>query len=141
MAGFRLVAALALAALAGCRMDRMTIREPVSDRFVEVESGDRFWVELEENTTTGYAWEVEVSDERNLVETSVKHIPHETPAGEEALCGAPGKAEIMIRIHRGFVGPATVLFRYVRPWERERPVRQIKFVLWRRDGDVAPWRD
>ena len=141
MARLRIAAALAAVALAGCRMDRMTIREPVTDRFVEVESGDRFWVELEENTTTGYTWEVEVSDERNLVETSVRHIPYEAPVGEEALCGAPGTAEIMIRVHRGFVGPATVFFRYVRPWERDRAAREIKFVLWRRDGDVAPWRD
>ena len=126
---------------AGCRMDRMTIREPVTDRFIEVESGDRFWVELEENTTTGYRWEVSSDDFRELVETYVKHIPYEPEEGEEIRCGAPGKAEVMVRIHRGFLGPATLTMRYVRPWEPDTPARTVKFVLWKRDGDVAPWKD
>ena len=128
-------------ALCGCRMDRMTIREPVADRVIEVESGDRFYVELDENMTTGYHWEASCDDDRNLVEVFVKHIPYEAAPGEEALCGAPGKAEVSIRVHRGFLGPATVEMRYVRAWEREAPVRHIKFVLWKRDGDVAPWKD
>lgn len=141
----RTATVMALAAfcflLAGCRMDRMTIREPVSDRFIEVESGDRFWVELEENTTTGFSWTVASDDFRELVETYVRHIPCEPGPDEEARCGAPGKAEVMIRIHRGFVGPATVVMKYARPWEPDRPARTIKFVLWKRDGDVAPWKD
>ena len=132
----------ALATSAGCRMDRMTIREPVTDRFIEVESGDRFWVELEENTTTGHCWEASTDDFRQLVDTQVKHIPGERQTRDgEALCGAPGKAEVLIRVHRGFVGPATVILKYVRPWEPDKPVRTVKLVLWRRDGDVAPWKD
>ncbi len=142
-----LASALALA-LCGCRMDRMTIREPVSDRVIEVESGDRFYVELEENTTTGYRWEASCDDDRNLVDVFVKHISPETQAPSPEprdprplLCGAPGKAEVSIRVHRGFVGPATVEMKYARAHERERPIRHVKFVLWRRDGDVAPWKD
>ena len=139
---FRLWAGvLGMLLVAGCRMDRMTIKEPVTDRFIEVESGDRFWVELDENMTTGYSWEVKCDDFRELVETYVKHIPYEPKPDEPPLCGAPGKAEIMIRVHRGFVGPATVFMRYVRPWEPDEPARVIKFVLWKRDGDVAPWKD
>ena len=128
------------AALAGCRLDRMTIREPVTDRLVEVESGDRFWVELNENVTTGYRWEASADDFRELVETQVKHIPAEQKGGEP-VCGAPGKAEVLIRVHRGFVGPATVTLRYVRPWEPDKPARTVRLVLWKRDGDVAPWKD
>lgn len=131
---------LAAAALAGCRLDRMTIREPVADRLVEVESGDRFWVELNENVTTGYRWEASADDFRELVETQVKHLPAEQKGGEP-VCGAPGKAEVLIRVHRGFVGPATVTLRYVRPWEPDKPARTVRLVLWKRDGDVAPWKD
>lgn len=111
----------------GCRMDRMTIHEPVGDRVIEVESGDRFFVELEERQAAGYVWEASCNDDRDSVDVTIRHLQN--------------AAEVAIRVHRGFVGPSTVEMVQIKSLDRLDIVRRVRFVLWKRDGDVAPWCD
>ena len=139
---FPLVSLTAALVLAGCRTDMHTFREPVESQIVEVESGDRFWIELEENPTTGFSWEVDCDDFRRKVEIHSEYI--EPCRGGEGgmLCGAPGIRRISVRVRLGFTGQALLSMKYRRPWETKvPPAREINFMLWKRDGDVAPWRD
>lgn len=118
--------------LGGCQaFDRRVIFNPGKDEVIRVVNGDRFYFDLDENMTTGYSWEYTCDD------TDVEvRIDHES--GDPTLCGAPGKAKVLIRIHRGFDGPAIVYFRYRRPWEKEA-IKSFKISLFRRTGDVAFW--
>lgn len=129
-----LLIALAAGLSGGCRIGRYVIEEPVTDRAVEVKSGDRICVELTSNATTGYTWTAETDDEE--VEIGYEEIPPE--AGGE-LYGASGKTRIIIRVHRGFAGPATVKMKYLRTWSDE-VARTVTFLLHRRPSDVSWWK-
>ena len=53
--------------------------------------------------------------------------------------GANGVAKVMIRIHRGYDGPSTVVFALKRPGGKT-PERSFTVTLFRRTGDAAFWR-
>lgn len=120
-----------LALTAGCSSGRHSLTR-AENQAVCVQSGDRWFLTLEENATTGYRWET-TSDDPD-VEVSLERHP---PADPE-VCGAPGEVEAIIRIHRGYDGPSTVVFSYRRPWEK-KPIRQFTLSLFKRTGDVAFW--
>ena len=127
------IGALAALALAGCSMGRHDIESPGTSQTIRVESGDRFFMTLEENPTTGYRWQATCND--TDVDVIVEHKP---PQAAEGLAGAPGTADVTIRVHRGYDGPSTVTFRYKRPWEAE-PIKTFTITLFKRTGDTAFW--
>lgn len=122
-----------LAAVAGCQMGfRRTLENPGRNETLHVASGDRLVFELDENMTTGYSW-TGTSDDGD-VEVRIDHLG----AADLSRAGAPGRAAVEVRVHRGFDGPATVRFAYRRPWEKD-PVRAFTLVLYKRNGDFAVW--
>ena len=126
--------------LTGCQFcDRVLLDNPGESQVLRVMSGDRYYMTLEENMTTGYSWRFECDSDD--VEVLIDHEgPAETRSSDgEVLCGAPGKANVRIRIFRGFDGPATVRFFYQRPWEKE-PIKSFNIGLYKRTGDAAFWK-
>lgn len=128
----RIIALALVLFFCGCQgFDRHVVVNPGKDEVIRVVNGDRFYFDLDENMTTGYSWDYVCDD--SDVEVRIDH-----ERADSELCGAPGKAKVLIRIHRGFDGPAIVYFRYRRPWENE-PIKSFKISLFRRTGDVAFW--
>lgn len=128
-------AALALLVGAGCQMiDRRTIEEPITDRVIEVKSGDRWTLELDANPTTGYTW-VGACDSGE-VDLAYDYLPPDVPKG---VCGASGKMRVTIRVRRGFADSATVTLKYMRTWSNE-VARTVTIVLHRHASDEAFWR-
>ena len=126
--------------LAGCQFcDRHLIANPGQSEVIRVRSGDRYYFDLEENTSTGYSWRYVCDNDDVEVRLERKEAPAPKRIDAGAACGAPGKASVRIRIHRGFDGPAVVRFFYQRPWE-EKPARQFTIALYKRTGDVAFWK-
>lgn len=131
----RLFTFVALALLlSGCQMsDRRALANPGENQVLQVASGDRFYFDLKENTTTGYSWDFSCDDPD--VEVTIDH----QPGGSGEVCGAPGRAVVLIRIHRGYDGPSSVRFFYRRPWEKGPPAKEFTIALFRRTGDAAFW--
>ena len=126
-----LLLAFLLAGLLGCRTERHWL-EGGFDQVVRVESGDRFFLTLEENGTTGYQWKADCDDDN--VDVIIDHKPPE----RTDLAGAPGQAKVTIRVFRGYDGPSEIHFRYQRSWE-EKPIREFTITLFKRTGDCAFW--
>lgn len=125
---------LCAALLCGCEgIGMRVIQDPGRSQVLRVVSGDRIYFDLEENTTTGYAWDC-ICDDKD-VEVTIDHVA----ADAAGLVGAPGRAEVRIRIHRGYDGPSTARFVYRRQWERSPPAREFTLTLYKRTGDVAFW--
>ena len=125
---------VALVMFSGCNMVwRKVIADPERDQVIRVESGERLYFDLEENMTTGYRWEFICTDPD--IEVT---LVHHAAKPEENVVGAPGEAEVRIRVHRGYDGPTDVRFRYRRPWE-EKPIKEFVISLYRRTGDCAFW--
>lgn len=131
----RVLAAVAVALLCGCEgIGYYVIRDPGTSQVLRVVSGDRLYMDLEENVTTGFMWDCVCDD--SDVEVS---IDHETGDSSDGRCGAPGVAKVRIRVHRGYDGPSTLCFRYRRQWEKGPPAREFTITLYKRTGDVAFW--
>ena len=112
-----LVAALACA---GCSFERHAVACPGVNQVIRVSSGDRHSFALEEED--GCRWSCTCDD--SDVETSIVHDD--------------GKAEVTVRVHRGYDGPSTVHF-VCRRGTARTPVRQFTLTLFRRTGDTAFW--
>lgn len=126
--------AIASCLLLGCNIVwRRVLANPDRDQVIRVESGERIYFDLEENASTGYLWDF-VCDDPD-VEVTIDHEPGESGAG---VVGAPGHADVRLRIHRGYDGPSTIRFRYRRPWEA-KPAKEFTISLFRRTGDCAFW--
>ncbi len=124
-----------LAALSGCRLGRYNLSEPITNRYIDVKSGDHWTFELEENQTTGFSWTASCPD--HLVDVTLVHRGPEKEA--EGLCGAPGKALVTAKIRRGFSGPSELTLTYRRPWSNE-VAREVRICFYRKANDVAPWK-
>lgn len=127
------ILAFLLPLLGGCAVERHYLSNTGKNQVVRVESGDRCYLTLEENRTAGYRWEAHCDD--SDVEVKLEHI---AGRGDNGLVGAPGEADVEIRVHRGYDGPTTVTFAYRRPWEKE-PVKKFTITLFKRTGDCAFW--
>jgi len=129
-----LIAACALL-LGGCRMARYELTEPLDGRAIQVKSGDRISIVLEENATTGYLWTGECDD------TDISFARETILPDEDApRCGAPGKVRMIVRVHRGFDGPTHVKLAYRRPWKGGDTAREIDMLLYKKAEDNAPWK-
>lgn len=72
--------------------------------------GDEYIFELEENMTTGYAWEAEYDAE--MVSVQIEHT-----ASATGMAGAPGKA--IVTVAALAPGRTEVVFRCIRPFSGE----------------------
>ena len=126
MIGRGIALALAVLALSGCDFGRHSIANPGECQAVCVESGDRLFFDVEEDPKTG-RWDFTCDDAD--VEVIIDHV-----------AGNPGKAEVTIRIRRGYDGPSEVTF-FKRQAQSDR-AKQQKFTitLYKRTGDSAFWR-
>ena len=113
--------AIILPALVGCSMERHFIASPGTNQAIRVESGDRFFMDLDEETSAGYRWRATCTDPD--VEVRIEH--------------EPGTAGVTIRIHRGYDGPSAVVFTYGRAGEA--PTKKFTITLYKRTGDCAFW--
>ena len=125
------LALLLLVGLGGCSIERHRLEGGIN-QVVRVESGDRFFMTLEENPTTGYQWKATCDDDS--VDVIIDHQPPE----RTDLAGAPGRAKVTIRIFRGYDGPSEISFRYQRSWE-PKPIKEFTVTLFKRTGDCAFW--
>lgn len=120
-------ALLAVGALAlltgGCIGLEHRIVDPTEGGVIEVRSGDRWYIDLEENATTGYRWSATCDDEDVEI-----YYEHPELKLDEQLCGAPNRVSVVIRVHRGFAGPAEVRLRYARSWSKE-VARELVYIL------------
>ncbi|MFZ0699339.1 MAG: protease inhibitor I42 family protein [Thermoplasmata archaeon] len=87
---------------------------------IETRSGEEFSITLPANPSTGYSWQIEVPAERlELLDREYVHSSH--------LIGAGGQETIHFRARAA--GEATIVCKYLRPWEghaaeeRQFPVR------------------
>jgi len=131
MKNILLVCGLAFAALlGGCRSARYELTEPIDGRAIQVKSGDRISIVLEENALSGYVWQPECDD------TDISFAHETVPPAK----GAPAKVRIIVRVHRGFDGPSHVTLAYRRPWKGGSTARTIDLLLYRKPEDNAPWK-
>jgi len=128
-------AAVLAASLVGCRTARYELTEPLDGRTIQVKSGDRIGVVLEENATTGYVWQTECDDDE--ISFARETIPLDADA---PLCGAPRKIRIIIRVHRGFSSTSHVRLVCRRPWKGGGTARTIDLILYHKPEDTAPWK-
>lgn len=126
---------LLLAGLSGCRLSYYFLDENCDGQTIQVKSGDRVRIELEENATTGYMWIAECDDPDIT-------IARETVASDDdgPLCGAPRKVRFIIRVASGFDDTTHVTFTYKRPWKGGGTARKIDVILFRKVEDTAPWK-
>ena len=76
----------------------------------EIEIGDKLYVELCSNPTTGFEWSYEVSGD-----TAVKEEDHDLPSPEAAVPGSPGEEKWTFE---GFDEGTTYIFmEYSQPWD------------------------
>ena len=125
------VAASLVAVLAGCAFGRrFSAIRPGVDQVLRVENGDRIFFEMEDGAAAGHVWDFTCDDPD--VTVVIDHVRPER-------AGANGVAKVMIRIHRGYDGPSTVVFALKRPGGKT-PERSFTVTLFRRTGDAAFWR-
>jgi len=115
------VATALLVVLVGCHGGLHWLSAEDGDQVVKAQSGERFYLTLEENRSVGERWSATCDDG----DVSVK-LDHRDDCA---------KAEI--RVHRGFDGPSVVTFTCRRP--KGQAPRQFKVSLYKRTGDVAFW--
>ena len=115
------IGVLAALTLVGCSMERHYIKSPGTSQTIRVVSGDRLFMDLDEESDAGYRWRASCAD--SDVEVQFKR--------------EPGKADVTIRIHRGYDGPSAVTFTYGR--KGEPPTKKFAVTLFKRTGDCAFW--
>ena len=113
--------AIILPALVGCSVERHVISSPGKSQVIRVESGDRFFMTLDEDAAAGGTWRATCNDPD--VEVRVEH--------------EPGKAEVLILVHRGYDGPSAVTFSLRRG--SQKPTKTFTITLYKRTGDCAFW--
>jgi len=117
----KLVWVALLLSLVGCSTERHTITSPGKSQVIRVESGDRFFMTLDEDPASDGRWSARCDD--SDVEVSIEHVA--------------GKAKVLIRIHRGYDGPSAVVFSCKRG--SQRPSKTFTITLYKRTGDCAFW--
>lgn len=87
-----------------------------ADQSVQLAPGQRTTVQLEENPTTGYRWQIDRAGSADLTIVRIDDLGFSAREGA-APVGAPG-------VHRWSIegvspGKARIVFEYLRPWEKE----------------------
>jgi inhibitor of cysteine peptidase len=94
---------------------QQVITEAGNGTNITLAKGETFYLRLEENPTTGYSWELNMSQGLSLV--SDKYYPPESEGGERPLVGAGGVHLWEIRANSEGTQQVTAVYR--RPWENE----------------------
>lgn len=88
-----------------------------------VNAGDTFKIELKSNPTTGYLWQLARPLDNNIINlVSSQYIPPETN-----LIGAGNKEVWIFKALKS--GKTSIILKYIRPWENDRPVEQKVFII------------
>lgn len=82
---------------------------------LNVKNGETFYLRLKENPTTGYAWQLNLSEGLSIVPGQDKYYPESTEAGEQPLVGAGGVH--LWEIKANTPGSQQVNGIYKRAWE------------------------
>jgi predicted secreted protein len=89
-------------------------------KVVETSVGKEFTIELESNRTTGYGWQLQKPLDESLVKAvKNEYLTTPRPAGEVPMAGAGGKEVWTFKAVRA--GKTAIDFKYVRPWEADKP--------------------
>lgn len=94
---------------------QQVITETNNGTTINLEKGETFYLRLQENPTTGYSWELNLS--QGLSRVSDKYYPPESEEGEQPLVGAGGVH--LWEIKADSEGSQQVNAIYKRPWENE----------------------
>lgn len=89
--------------------------EKAPSRVIKLKAGEEFTVVLGSNKTTGFEWQLAMP----LDEKVVRLVSSEYTPVESKLIGSGGK-EVWTFKTVG-AGKADILFKYVRPWEKDTP--------------------
>ena len=90
---------------------------------IKVKVGQRFTIRMESNPTTGYGWQLS----KALDEKVVQFVTNAYISPDSKLCGAGGHEVWTFKA----VGEEQVdiSMKYVRPWEKNQPVRTNVFTV------------
>lgn len=83
---------------------------------------------LEENPTTGYRWRIEYNKAECSVRTERRDVRTD-------LCGAP--SQLAVEVTSFVQTPARVEFRYERPFEKNKPARSMRLLVYTAEGKTA----
>ena len=103
---------------------QQVITEANNGTTISLEKGETFYLRLKENPTTGYSWQLNLSQGLSLV--SDKYYPPESREGEEPIVGAGGVH--LWEIKADSEGYPQVTAIYKRSWENETGTED-KFTL------------
>lgn len=122
-----LILFVATALFAGENADASYVPFEFPDRafmLLAVKAGDSVTLPIEENPTTGYAWELDNSNAASLALVSSKYSQPQQKEGELPLCGAPGVKTFIFKATKA--GSSTLVFKYRRAWEKDvAPIKQV----------------
>lgn len=104
--------------------EQQVITEAGNGTTISLEKGETFYLRLEENPTTGYSWELNLSQGLSLV--SDDYYPPEAEESEQPLLGAGGVHLWEIKADSEGKQQATAI--YKRSWENETGTED-KFIL------------
>jgi inhibitor of cysteine peptidase len=107
---------VALCLLGACATRKTPDRGSADSGYIEARVGKDFVIKLPSNPTTGYSWRL-TEPLPDMLELSDKD--YRTPAENRHLVGAGGVEEWRFKAVRR--AEATLVFEYVRPWEKDTP--------------------
>jgi inhibitor of cysteine peptidase len=100
---------------------QQVVTEADNGTTISLEKGETFYLRLQENPTTGYSWELNLSQglntTDNTTDTSGTYYPPESEEGEQPLVGAGGVH--LWEIRADYEGSQQVNAIYKRSWENE----------------------
>lgn len=108
---------------AGRLVDITKLTEYVEGKLVPMEAGSLVAIKLPANRTTGFSWQLNVSDPVAVREIGRSYL---MPIDPDSPTGASGEEIIMLAVHQA--GEFKVDMVYKRPWEKSG-IRTIPFVI------------
>ncbi len=105
----------------GSGPDALIVREADSGTSVSLQADQLLVLDLEENLSTGFAWEVTGLDSTNLKQLETTFVPAPPRADGKPWVGAPGRQ--VLRFAALKTGASTLTLGYRRSWESVSPAR------------------
>jgi inhibitor of cysteine peptidase len=98
--------------------------QTATDAVLRLSRGKMATIELQENPSTGYKWQIDRQGSSQLEIVGINNLGFfpAASAGQKPRLGAPGWHRWSIEAHAA--GHATVIFVYSRPWEQSPPARR-----------------
>ena len=109
-------------------------QEPKQPKTIETHVGENFTIALESNATTGYQWKFTKPLDKDMLELiSASHV-----INNPKLIGSAGKQVWTITALKS--GKTTIFFKYVRPWEKDKPPikeESVRVVIKEKQEDTS----